>query len=71
MNDLDARAAIYSDADVRKYFPEGVLTYDQTKEELEWIINDYYGQYGFMSTRCLQQRAPSRLPIVGSITLCG
>jgi RimJ/RimL family protein N-acetyltransferase len=47
MNDLDALAAIYADAEVRKYFPEGVLTYEQTKEELEWIINVYYGQYGF------------------------
>ena len=47
MDDLDALAAIYADADVRKYFPEGVLTYEQTKEELEWIINVYYGQYGF------------------------
>ena len=47
LNDLDALAAIYSDEDVRKYFPEGILTYEQTKEELEWIINVYYGQYGF------------------------
>ena len=38
MDDLDALAAIYADADVRKYFPEGILTYEQTKEELEWII---------------------------------
>ena len=47
MDDLEALAAIYSDADVRRYFPEGVLTYEQTKEELEWIIEVYYGQYGF------------------------
>ena len=47
MDDLGALAAIYRDADVRKYFPEGTLTYEQTKEELEWIINVYYGQYGF------------------------
>ena len=47
MNDLDALAAIYSDADVRKYFPEGTLTYEQTREELEWIIDVYYGQHGF------------------------
>ena len=47
MNDLDALAEIYADADVRKYFPEGTLTYEETKEELEWIINVYYGQYGF------------------------
>ena len=47
MDDLGALAAIYRDADVRKYFPEGTLTYEQTKEELEWIIDVYYGQYGF------------------------
>ena len=46
MDDLDALASIYSDADVQ-YFPEGTLTHEQTKEELEWIINVYYGQYGF------------------------
>jgi [ribosomal protein S5]-alanine N-acetyltransferase len=39
LNDLDALAAIYADEDV--------LAYEQTKEELEWIINIYYGQYGF------------------------
>jgi ribosomal-protein-alanine N-acetyltransferase len=27
--------------------PRAPLTYEQTKEELEWIINVYYGQYGF------------------------
>jgi len=47
MDDLDALAAVYRDKDVRKYFPEGALTYEQTKEELEWIINVYYGQHGF------------------------
>ncbi len=46
-DDLDALAAIYSDAEVRKYFPEGTLTRDETREELEWIIDVYYGQYGF------------------------
>jgi ribosomal-protein-alanine N-acetyltransferase len=30
-----------------QYFPEGTLTYEETREELEWIINVYYGQYGF------------------------
>ena len=35
LDDLDALAAIYSDTDVRKYFPEGTLTREQTKEELE------------------------------------
>jgi ribosomal-protein-alanine N-acetyltransferase len=47
MDDLDALALIYRDPEVRKYFPEGTLTYEQTREELEWIIEAYYGQYGF------------------------
>ena len=47
MDDLDALAVLYRDPDVRKYFPEGALTYDETKEELAWIIDVYYGQYGF------------------------
>jgi hypothetical protein len=47
MEDLDALAVIYRDPEVRRYFPEGTLTYEETKEELEWIIDVYYGQYGF------------------------
>jgi ribosomal-protein-alanine N-acetyltransferase len=47
MDDLDALAAIYRDPEVRRYFPEGTLTYQETKEELEWIIDVYYGRYGF------------------------
>jgi ribosomal-protein-alanine N-acetyltransferase len=47
MDDLDALFVLYRDPEVRKYFPEGTLTYEETKEELEWIINVYYGQYGF------------------------
>jgi [ribosomal protein S5]-alanine N-acetyltransferase len=47
MDDLDALAAIYGDPDVRRYFPEGVLVRDEAKEELEWIIDVYYGRYGF------------------------
>jgi ribosomal-protein-alanine N-acetyltransferase len=47
MDDLDALAAIYGDPDVRRYFPEGTLTYEETKEELEWFIDVYYGRYGF------------------------
>ena len=47
MDDLDALALIYRDQEVRKYFPEGTLTYEQTREELEWIIDVYYGQHGF------------------------
>lgn len=47
MDDLDDLFTLYRDPDVRQYFPEGVLTYAETQEELEWIINVYYRQYGF------------------------
>ena len=47
LTDLDDLFALYSDPDIRKYFPEGTLTYEETKEELEYIINVYYAQYGF------------------------
>jgi ribosomal-protein-alanine N-acetyltransferase len=47
MDDLDALAVIYRDPEVRKYFPEGTLTHEQTRDELEWIINVYYREHGF------------------------
>ena len=46
-DDLEALAALYRDPDVRRYFPEGTLTYEETKEELAWFIDVYYGKYGF------------------------
>jgi hypothetical protein len=45
-DDLDALAALYGDPEVRRYFPEGTLTYEETRQELEWII-DVYERYGF------------------------
>ncbi len=47
MDDLDPLARIYRDPEVRRYFPEGVLTREQTREELAWIIHVYYERYGF------------------------
>ncbi len=47
LDDLDALATLYSDPEVRRYFPEGTLNPDETREELEWIIDVYYGKYGF------------------------
>jgi ribosomal-protein-alanine N-acetyltransferase len=41
MDDLDALFALYSDPEVRKYFPDGMLNYDQTREELEWFLNGH------------------------------
>ncbi len=36
--DLDSLFARYRDPDVRRYFPEGTWTYQETKEELEWFL---------------------------------
>ena len=41
MDDLDALFALYRDPEVRKYFPEGTLTLEETKEELEWFLNGH------------------------------
>jgi ribosomal-protein-alanine N-acetyltransferase len=39
--DLDSLYALYRDSEIRRYFPEGTLTYDETKEELEWFLNGH------------------------------
>lgn len=50
--DLDALFALYSDPQVRRYFPEGTLTYQETKEELEWFLNGHpqYPDLGLWAT---------------------
>jgi RimJ/RimL family protein N-acetyltransferase len=40
-DDLDSLYALYSDQEIRRYFPEGTLTYEETKEELEWFLNGH------------------------------
>lgn len=39
--DLDALAALYADPEIRRYFPEGTLTRDETREELEWFLEGH------------------------------
>ncbi|PKN92684.1 MAG: GNAT family N-acetyltransferase [Chloroflexi bacterium HGW-Chloroflexi-6] len=39
--DLDALYTLYSDPIVRRYFPEGTLTLEETREELEWFLNGH------------------------------
>jgi ribosomal-protein-alanine N-acetyltransferase len=41
MDDLNELFALYSDPEIRKYFPEGVLGFKDTKEELEWFLNGH------------------------------
>jgi len=40
-SDLDSLFALYRDPEVRRYFPEGTLTYEETREELEWFLNGH------------------------------
>ena len=35
--DLDALFLLYRDPDVRRYFPDGTRTFEETKRELEWF----------------------------------
>jgi len=39
--DLAALAALYADAELRRYFPEGTLTREETREELAWFLNGH------------------------------
>ena len=39
--DLDHLAALYADAEIRRYFPEGTLTRQETQEELAWFLNGH------------------------------
>ncbi|MFN8413959.1 MAG: GNAT family N-acetyltransferase [Anaerolineales bacterium] len=41
MEDLDELFSLYSDPEIRKYFPEGVLNFEEAKEELEWFLNGH------------------------------
>ena len=41
LEDLDALFVLYNDPEIRQYFPEGTLTYEETKEELEWFLNGH------------------------------
>lgn len=39
--DLDDLARLYADEDVRRYYPEGTLTREETREELEWFLDGH------------------------------
>jgi RimJ/RimL family protein N-acetyltransferase len=39
--DLDSLYALYCDPDVKKYIPDAPLTYEETREELEWFMNGH------------------------------
>lgn len=41
MSDLDAYYTLYRDPEMRRYFPDGTLSYEATKEEVEWYLNGH------------------------------
>jgi ribosomal-protein-alanine N-acetyltransferase len=47
IDDLDNLFTLYHSPDVRKYYSEGIPTYEETRRELEWIVNECYPKYGF------------------------
>lgn len=42
--DLESLFGLYCDPEIRRYFPEGTLTYEETKEELEWFLEGHPAQ---------------------------
>ena len=51
-DDLESLFALYRDPEIRRYFPDGTLTREQTKEELEWFLNGHpvYPHLGLWAT---------------------
>ena len=41
LDDLEELYALYCDPEIRKYFPEGVLSFEGTREELEWHMHGH------------------------------
>ena len=41
LDDVAALAPMYADPEMRRYFPEGTLSYEETREEVEWFLNGH------------------------------
>jgi RimJ/RimL family protein N-acetyltransferase len=41
LGDLDDLYALYSDPEMRRYFPDGTLSREATREELEWFLDGH------------------------------
>ena len=50
--DLESLYALYRDPEIRKYYPNGTRTHEETKEELEWFLQGHprYPQLGLWAT---------------------
>lgn len=40
-DDIGALFTLYRDPEVRRYFPEGALTYEETRQELGWYLHGH------------------------------
>jgi RimJ/RimL family protein N-acetyltransferase len=40
-SDLDALFALYRDPEIRKYYPDGTRTLEETRSELDWFVNGH------------------------------
>ncbi len=40
-SDLDSLYALYRDPEIRRYFPDGTRTLEETHQELEWFLNGH------------------------------
>ena len=40
-SDLEPLAALYGDPEIRRYFPDGTRSFEETREELLWFINGH------------------------------
>lgn len=41
MADLDALFTLYSDPEMRRYFPDGTRSYEETRDELTWFLHGH------------------------------
>ncbi len=41
LEDLDDLFTLYRDPEIRRYFPDGTLTHDETREDLEWFLDGH------------------------------
>jgi len=50
--DLDALFLLYCDPEIRRYFPDGTRTFEETKQELEWFQHGHpaFPQLGLWAT---------------------
>jgi RimJ/RimL family protein N-acetyltransferase len=40
-DDIESLYALYRDPEIRRHFPEGTLTREETREELEWFLDGH------------------------------